>query len=221
MLATDRRDWRHVALDPNQARRFHDCGLQLIAEAGLSPFVEHVNGESQLVLPQFVANGRTFDFAVVDVNHRFDRVFPDLIYLGRLLLPASVVYIDDYQLPAIRKACDFCLRNLDWSFKRFPQPTLTINGQSCAPLRTLTPARSITSWTSNLGTRRNAGAGCQQSRHVTTDASRRPLPAHGRCDSSRRPPARRGKLLSAPELVLRSYSGNHELGTSTLMRRSA
>ena len=118
MLATDRRDWRHVALDPNQARRFHDCGLQLIAEAGLSPFVEHVNGESQLVLPQFVANGRTFDFAVVDVNHRFDRVFPDLIYLGRLLLPASVVYIDDYQLPAIRKACDFCLRNLDWSLKK-------------------------------------------------------------------------------------------------------
>lgn len=116
ILATDRRDWRHVAVDPNQTSRFHDCGLQLIAEAGLSPFVEHVNGESQLVLPQFVANGRTFDFAFVDGNHRFDRVFLDLIFLGRLLVPASVVFLDDYQLPAIRKACDFCLRNLNWSF---------------------------------------------------------------------------------------------------------
>ena len=69
------------------------------------------------MLPQFVATGRTFAFAFafVDGNHRFDRVFLDVIFLGRLLVPGSVVFIDDYQLPAIRKACAFCLKNLDWS----------------------------------------------------------------------------------------------------------
>lgn len=114
MLAGQRRDWRHVVVDPNQTSWYHDCGLQLIDEAGLRRHVEHIPGESQLVLPRFVSEERSFDFAFVDGNHRFDRVFLDLIFLGRLLLPSSVVFVDDYQLPAVAKACAFCLSNLSW-----------------------------------------------------------------------------------------------------------
>lgn len=117
MLVAGRRGWRHVAVDPNQRSWYHDCGLQLIAEAGLARNVEHVSDESQLALPRFVAEGRAHDFAFVDGNHRFDRVFLDLIYLGRLLAPSSIVFVDDYQFPAIRKACAFCRRNLDWTLE--------------------------------------------------------------------------------------------------------
>ena len=99
---------------PESKSWYHDCGLQLIDEAGLGQHVEHVPGESQLVLPKYISDARTFDFAFVDGNHRFDRVFLDLIFLGRLLLPSSVVFIDDYHFPAIRKACAFCLSNLGW-----------------------------------------------------------------------------------------------------------
>ena len=105
---------RHVALDPNQASRFADCGLQFLDEAGLGELVEFHAEESQIALPRFVAEGRSLDFAFVDGNHRFDRVFLDLVYLGRLLPPGGIVFVDDYQLPAIARTVSFCLTNLGW-----------------------------------------------------------------------------------------------------------
>lgn len=74
-------------------------------------------GESQTVLPLFVSDGRSFDLAFVDGNHRFDGVFLDLVYLGRLVRPGGIVFIDDYQLPAIARAASFCLTNLDWTLE--------------------------------------------------------------------------------------------------------
>ena len=40
--------------------------------------------ESQIALPRFLTEERSFDLAFVDGNHRFDEVFLDLVYLGRL-----------------------------------------------------------------------------------------------------------------------------------------
>jgi predicted O-methyltransferase YrrM len=105
---------RHVALDPYQTTSFADCGLQHLEEAGLAELVELHAEESQIVLPRFLAERRSFDFAFVDGNHRFDRVFLDLIYLGRLVRPGGVVFFDDYQLPAVARAAAFCLTNLGW-----------------------------------------------------------------------------------------------------------
>jgi len=59
--------------------------------------------------------GRRFDVAFVDGNHRFDGVFLDLIYLGRLVHGGGVIFLDDYQLPSIRKAVRFVTTNLRWS----------------------------------------------------------------------------------------------------------
>ena len=67
------------------------------------------------MLPRLVADGLTFDLAVVDGNHRFDAVFLDLVYLGRLLRPGGIVFVDDYQLPSIARAVSFFLANLGWS----------------------------------------------------------------------------------------------------------
>ena len=50
-----------------------------------------------------------------DGNHRFEGVFLDLVYGGRLLEKGGVVFADDVQLPAVRRAVDFCLANLGWT----------------------------------------------------------------------------------------------------------
>jgi predicted O-methyltransferase YrrM len=108
---------RHVVVDPHQRTRFADCGLQFLDEAGVAGLVEHHAEESQIVLPRFLGEGLQFDFALIDGNHRFDGVFLDLIYLGRLLRPRGVVFVDDYQLPAVAHAASFCLTNLGWSLE--------------------------------------------------------------------------------------------------------
>ncbi len=106
---------RHVAVDPHQATRFENCGLQLLEEAGLAGLVEHHPAESQTALPRFLSEGRTFDLAFVDGNHRFDGVFLDLVYLDRLVRPGGIVFVDDHQLPSVARAASFCLRNLGWT----------------------------------------------------------------------------------------------------------
>jgi predicted O-methyltransferase YrrM len=106
----------HVVVDPYQVR-LGDCGLQVLEEAGLAALVEHHAEESQLALPRMLGEGRRFDLAFVDGNHRFDAVFLDLVYLGRLLRPGAVVFLDDHQLPAVARAASFFLRNLGWTLE--------------------------------------------------------------------------------------------------------
>jgi predicted O-methyltransferase YrrM len=114
LLAGGAAEPRHVALDPNQRSRFGDVGLQLLDEAGYSELVEFHPRASEFALPDFLEQGRRFDLAVVDGNHRFDGVFLDLWYLGRLLRPGGIVFLDDYQLPGVAKAASFFVTNLDW-----------------------------------------------------------------------------------------------------------
>ncbi len=104
----------HVAMDPHQSG-YENCGLQVLEAAGVLDLVEFFETESQILLPRFLESGRNFDFAFVDGSHLFDRVFLDLIYLGRILTPGSIVFVDDYQMPAIERAVSFCTTNLDWT----------------------------------------------------------------------------------------------------------
>jgi predicted O-methyltransferase YrrM len=105
---------RHVVLDPYQATRFSTCGLQFLEEAGVAGVVEHHAEESQIALPRFLGEGRSFDLAFVDGNHRFDGVFVDLFYLGHLVRPGGIVFLDDYQLPGVARAASFFLTNVGW-----------------------------------------------------------------------------------------------------------
>jgi predicted O-methyltransferase YrrM len=108
---------RHVAIDPNQHSRFSGCGLQFLEDAGVVDLVEfHPNG-SEIVLPRLLQEGRPFDFAFVDGNHRFDAVLVDLFYLGRLVRPGSIVFLDDFQLPAIARAVSFFVSNVGWTIE--------------------------------------------------------------------------------------------------------
>jgi predicted O-methyltransferase YrrM len=115
LLANGDATARHVVIDPYQATRFANCGLQFLDEAGVAELVEYHPEGSELVLPRFLAEGRSFDLAFVDGNHHFDGVFLDLIYLGRLVRAGGVLFIDDYQLPSIARAVSFCTTNLEWT----------------------------------------------------------------------------------------------------------
>ncbi|MBI2055870.1 MAG: class I SAM-dependent methyltransferase [Candidatus Sungbacteria bacterium] len=116
LLTNGDQNAHHITIDPFQ-HHFKDCGLQLLEEAGVLNFIEHTKTESQIALPKFVSEGRQFDLAFVDGSHLFDRVFLDLIYLGRLVRPRGVIFADDYQAPAVAKAVSFCLSNLGWKIE--------------------------------------------------------------------------------------------------------
>lgn len=114
LLETAGAEASHVALDPQQRTRFASCGLQVLKDASLAELVELHEEESQIVLPRFLGEGRRFHLAFVDGDHRFDGVFLDLVYLGRLVRPGGIVFVDDHQLPAIARAVSFFLTNLGW-----------------------------------------------------------------------------------------------------------
>lgn len=124
---------RHVVIDPNQATRFADLGLQHLADAGAAGLVEHHADQSHIVLPRLLAEGRRFDLAVVDGGHRFDAVFVDLYYLGRLVRPGSIIFLDDYQLPGVARAAAFFTANLGWATE---QVSTTEDRHHWAVLRT-------------------------------------------------------------------------------------
>jgi predicted O-methyltransferase YrrM len=125
LLASGDAAARHIAVDPFQATRFAGCGLQFLDEAGLAEMVEHCPEESQIALPRLLSEGRSFDFAFVDGNHRFDGVFLDLAYLGRLVRTGGILFLDDYQLPAVARASAFYVANLGWTIEEIsPDDTL-------------------------------------------------------------------------------------------------
>ncbi len=111
-----------MVLDPFQPTRFANCGLQTLEEAGVRDLVEYHEEMSQIALPAFVKEGRQFDFAFVDGNHRFDAVFLDLFYLGRLVRSGGAIMLDDYNLPGIKRAVSFYLTNLGWTVEQTSSP---------------------------------------------------------------------------------------------------
>jgi predicted O-methyltransferase YrrM len=122
LLAADHLDARHVVIDPYQRTRYADLGLALLDRAGVSDLVSFRPGPSELALPALLEEAARFDFAFIDGNHRFDGVFVDLFYLGRLQQPGSAVFIDDYQLPGVRRATSFFVANVGWTVESVSEP---------------------------------------------------------------------------------------------------
>jgi predicted O-methyltransferase YrrM len=115
-------DIRHVAIDPYQFETppgsrtsYAGVGVTTLEEAGVRNLVELHVEPSERALPRLLAEGRSFDLAFLDGNHRFEGVFLDLVYCGRLLRTGGIVFADDAQLPAVRRAASFCIANLEWS----------------------------------------------------------------------------------------------------------
>jgi hypothetical protein len=95
--------------------------------------VKHRDERSEVALPQLLGEGRIFDLAFVDGDHRFDGVFVDLFYLARLVRPGGAVFLDDYQLPAVERAASFFVANLGWGWRRSRSGTTRTGGRCRAP----------------------------------------------------------------------------------------
>jgi len=106
------RGGRHVAVDPFQQESWNGAGLRTLREAGVEEMVEVVEEESQLALPRLLAEGREFDFAFVDGDHRFEGVFLDLYFMTRLVKAGGLVVVDDMWMPAVRTAVAYVENNL-------------------------------------------------------------------------------------------------------------
>ena len=115
LLENGKPERRHVVLDPNQETWYANSGIQALQDAGVMGMVEFHAKESRLLLPEFLADGHRFDLAFVDGNHRFEFVFLDLIYLASLVRGNGIIFVDDYQLPAVARAVSFCSNNLGWT----------------------------------------------------------------------------------------------------------
>lgn len=106
------RGGRHVAIDPFQWESWNGAGLKTLREAGVEDHVQVIEEESQLALPRLVSEGREFDLAFVDGDHRFEGVFLDLYFMTRLVRPGGLVVVDDMWMPAVRTAVAYVERNL-------------------------------------------------------------------------------------------------------------
>lgn len=113
---------KHVVLDPFQSTAYHNRGLEILERAGVMPLVEFHSEKSQHALPRFLQEGRRFDFAFVDGNHRFDAVFVDLSYLGQLLGKGGIIFLDDFDLPGVQRAVAFFLKNPGWRIEETSAP---------------------------------------------------------------------------------------------------
>jgi predicted O-methyltransferase YrrM len=114
---------RHVAVDPFQQESWNGAGLRTLREAGVEELVEVIEEESQLALPRLVAEGREFDFAFVDGDHRFEGVFLDLYYMTRLVRPGGLIAVDDMWMPSIRTAVSYVENNLGLTLQPDALPT--------------------------------------------------------------------------------------------------
>jgi predicted O-methyltransferase YrrM len=113
ILAVDGRHARHVAIDPFQREAWNGAGLETLREAGVEELVEVIEEESQLALPELVRQGREFDLAFVDGNHRFESALLDLVFMDRLVRPGGLIVVDDMWMPSVRLAVSYVERNLD------------------------------------------------------------------------------------------------------------
>ena len=106
------RGGRHVSIDPFQQESWQGAGLRTLREAGVREIVDVIEEESQLALPRLLAEGRRFDFAFIDGDHRFEGVFVDLYFMTRLVEPGRLVVVDDMWMPSVRTAVAYVERNL-------------------------------------------------------------------------------------------------------------
>ena len=137
LIEVGRPDARHVVVE-RFPRDFGGAGMRTLRDAGVDGLVEAVHAESQLALPRFVTEGRSFDLALIDGDHTFEGVFLDLCFADRLVRPGGLVIVDDLWMPAIRHAVSYVERNLGWELL----PDALTRGFSWRRIRSL-PGRRL------------------------------------------------------------------------------
>jgi hypothetical protein len=93
--------------------------------AGFAPRVEKRRGDSQAVLAELAREGRQFDLAYIDGDHRRDAVMADTLKTWPMVVPGGVVIWDDYEFNRDRDeserpqpAIDAFLRDHEGHYRR-------------------------------------------------------------------------------------------------------
>jgi predicted O-methyltransferase YrrM len=97
-----------VSIDPDPYDRpRHPHTLAAIDRAGLGNYHDFVRQPDFISLPNFLQEGRRFDFAYVDGNHRFEDVMLAIIYLDKLLPVNGIIGFNDCALPSVNRALTY------------------------------------------------------------------------------------------------------------------
>jgi predicted O-methyltransferase YrrM len=103
---------KHTAIDPFQKGDFwQGVGLALRDQAGLTDMFEWIGQRNDVVLPQWVAEGRKVNFALIDGDHRFEAALLDFYYIDKLLPIGGVCVIDDTDWPSVWRVVRFAQRH--------------------------------------------------------------------------------------------------------------
>ncbi|MGH7905312.1 MAG: O-methyltransferase [Candidatus Binataceae bacterium] len=105
----------HVVMDPYQSSTFHNAALRTIRDAGLGALIEFHGEASELTLPRLAEEGRQFDLAFIDGDHRYDAVFIDFFFVHRLLKPGGIVIFDDPGFDGVFLTCQFAETNYGYT----------------------------------------------------------------------------------------------------------
>jgi predicted O-methyltransferase YrrM len=114
---------QHTALDPFERTAWKSVGLHQLKQAGLEKYFNFYEDYSYNLLPQFLDEGRAFDFIFIDSSHRFAETVLEYFYSDRLLTVNGYFMLDDVRMPAVRKVLAFIVRNTSYRVStRFVTP---------------------------------------------------------------------------------------------------
>lgn len=111
----DRREIRHVAIDPYATGHWDSIGLKLLEEGGVGTCVRLIEEESCSAMARLAAEGFRADLGFVDGGHHFETVMIDLFWMGRVVRPGGLVVVDDLWMPSVRAGVEYFEKNLLWN----------------------------------------------------------------------------------------------------------
>lgn len=94
-------------IDPYQQRDWSGIGLHNLAAAGYGACVAFHEEPAESCLRRLWRTGFRCDFALIDGDHTFEKVFVDFFWIDQLLVMGGLVVFDDIQLPAIQQVVDY------------------------------------------------------------------------------------------------------------------
>lgn len=110
----------HYAIDPHEEKQ-GNIGLNNIKKFGLEKYLIYEKDYSYNVLPRLLKEGKKFDFAFIDGNHRFDDVFIDFFYSDLLLRKKGYVLFHDTWMRPIQLVSSW-IRNDKKNYRQIKNP---------------------------------------------------------------------------------------------------
>ncbi len=124
----DRSDSFHTAIDLTQSGYWRSIGVANVKRCGFERF-ELIEEDSACCLPRMAAEGRKFDFVLIDGWHSFDHALMDFFFANRMLEPGGIVVFDDAANRSINKVVRYvekypcyrriaCISKTSWTKRR-------------------------------------------------------------------------------------------------------